>query len=72
MPSFAVQNSKIRNVTWKDGFLTVEFKSGPRYRYANVNISHYYSMCAPGKAMGHYRENIRGKYNSEKLKIGQA
>lgn len=72
MPTSAIKNSIIRNVTWKEGFLTVEFKTGSRYRYTGVNIARYYEICGtetPGK---YYMNNIKGKYSSEKLKQGQA
>lgn len=71
MPSTAIKNSIIVNVSWDGGFLTIEFKTGSRYRYTAVNIARYYEICTtqtPGK---YYMNNIKGKYVSEKLKKGQ-
>lgn len=71
MPTQAIQNSTIRNVSWNEGALTIEFKKGSRYRYFHVLVDHFYKIAVTKKPIKYYRDNIRGKHQSIKLKPNQ-
>lgn len=72
MPSQALPSSTISNVAYQNNMLTIEFKTGSRYRYSNVPMKQYLEICSsktPGK---YYIDNIKGKFVSKKLTQHQA
>ena len=66
-----IVSSTIDHITFHAGEMTVAFKSGNRYRYAEVPIKIYFGMGVSKKPGTYYGTNIKKKFKSRKLNPGE-
>jgi hypothetical protein len=57
-----VRSSNIEAIGWADGTLTVHFKNGTAYSYANVPADEHKKLMEAESVGKHFGEHIRGKF----------
>lgn len=69
-----VKSSNIRSVDYNDDAreLTVSFKTGATYVYAEVPRSVYDALVSADSIGGYFASRVRGKYESIKLEPAHA
>lgn len=72
MLSQKISQSFITHVGYDANKLTITMISGKRYRYHEVQMSHYRALIISKKPGEYYNQNIKGKYLSEELNKNQA
>lgn len=61
-----VESSNIHAIGWADGTLTVRFKNGTEYSYANVPAGVHANLMTAESVGRHFNEHIKGKYDHTK------
>lgn len=65
-----IDSQAIRRIEWRDGTLSVWFRDGDRYDYAEVPRAVYRAFLAAGSAGGFFQQHIRGAYAFRKVRGG--
>lgn len=72
MPSQSFISGAVKSVCFNEHGLTIELRSGNRYRYADARCDEYIKLCNAAKRMTYYNKNIKHIYESRKLEQHQA
>jgi len=62
-----VSSSHIDDVDWEDGILTVTFKDGGKYNYADVPEGIFMEMISAPSVGQFFRANVKGMYEHTKV-----
>lgn len=65
-----IDSEHISHISYEPGtrVLTVEFHKGGAYQYHGVPINRYTDLQKSASASSYFRQHIKGRYRTEKLK----
>lgn len=62
-----VDSGHLKDVEWEEGVLTIQFRDGSVYQYADVPIGIYEELVGAGSKSHFFRENVKGKFEHTKV-----
>lgn len=63
-----VESSHIFDVSWDEGTLTVTFKDGAVYNYADVPVGVYQEMVSAPSVGRFFKDNVKGAFEYERIR----
>lgn len=60
-------SSLLDSAEWSEGEMKISFKGGQQYRYSDVPLEEFHSLCEAESGGKFFHSNVRGKYTTEKI-----